>query len=83
MRANKAKIDVMVMQENDASSWLDAGAQGAYRGGMLPEAWYRVGVYLSRKYTEPGGFIALPGWEWSHRNRRQAPEPSNRHFCRR
>ncbi len=70
---DKAKIDVMVMQENDASSWLDAGAQGAYRGGMLPEAWYRVGVYLSRKYTEPGGFIALPGWEWSHRTDDKRP----------
>ena len=70
---DKAKIDVMVMQENDASSWLDAGAQGAYRGGMLPEAWYRIGVYLSRKYTEPGRFIALPGWEWSDRTDDKRP----------
>ena len=70
---DKAKIDVIVMQENDASSWLDAGAQGAYRGGMLPEAWYRVGVYLSRKYTEPGRFLALPGWEWSHRTDDKRP----------
>ena len=70
---DKAKIDVMVMQENDASSWLDAGAQGTYRGGMLTESWYRVGVYLSRKYTEDGRFVALPGWEWSHRTDDKKP----------
>ena len=70
---DKAKIDVMVMQENDASSWLDANPQGSYRGGMLPEAAYRVGVYLSRKYTEPGRFIALPGWEWSDRTDDKRP----------
>ena len=64
---DKAKIDVMVMQENDASSWLDSGAQGSYRGGMLTESGYRMGIYLSRKHTEPGVFVALPGWEWSHR----------------
>ena len=64
---DKAKIDVMVLQENDASSWLDSGAQGSYRGGMLPESAYRLGVYLSRKYSEPGEFLALPGWEWSDR----------------
>jgi len=70
---DKAKIDVMVMQENDASSWLDSGAQGTYRGGMLPESWYRVGVYLSREYSENGRFLALPGWEWSHRTDDKKP----------
>ena len=70
---DKAKIDVMVMQENDASSWLDSGAQGTYRGGMLPESWYRVGVYLSRKHTKNGQFVALPGWEWSHRTDDKKP----------
>jgi hypothetical protein len=70
---DKAKIDVMVMQENDASSWLDSGAQGSYRGGMLPESGYRMGVYLSRKYTESGEFVALPGWEWSHRTDDKRP----------
>ena len=70
---DKAKIDVVVMQENDASSWLDAGAQGAYRGGALTEASYRLGVYLSRRYSEPGRFLALPGWEWSHRTDDKKP----------
>ncbi len=70
---DKAKIDVMVMQENDASSWLDTGAQGSYRGGMLTESGYRMGVYFSRKYTEPGEFVALAGWEWSHRTDDKRP----------
>ncbi len=64
---DKAKIDVVVMQENDAASWLNNSAQGVYQGQNLAEAAYRLSVYYSRKYTEPGRLIALPGWEWSDR----------------
>jgi len=64
---DKAKIDVIVMQENDASSWLDSNAQGAYRNQVLTDSEYALSVYYSRKYTEPGRFVALPGWEWSDR----------------
>ncbi|MBI1357506.1 MAG: DUF3604 domain-containing protein [Acidobacteria bacterium] len=64
---DKAKIDVVVMQENDASSWLDANDQGAYRNQVLTDSEYALSVYFSRKYTEPGRFVALPGWEWSDR----------------
>jgi hypothetical protein len=64
---DKAKIDVVVMQENDAASWLNANPQGNYHGLNLPESNFRLGVYYSRIYTEPGRFIALPGWEYSAR----------------
>jgi len=64
---DKAKIDAVVMQDNDAASWLNSGSQGAYQGQNLPESNYRLGVYYSRKYNEPGKFVALPGWEWSDR----------------
>lgn len=64
---DKAKIDVVVMQENDASSWLDSNDQGAYRNQVLTDSEYALSVYYSRKYTEPGRFVALPGWEWSDR----------------
>lgn len=64
---DKAKIDVVVMQENDAASWLNSSAQGVYQGENLAESAYQLSVYYSRKYTEPGRFIALPGWEWSDR----------------
>jgi hypothetical protein len=64
---DKSKIDVVVMQENDAASWLNINPQGTHRGLNLPESNYRLGVYYSRKYTEPGRFVALPGWEWSGR----------------
>ena len=64
---DKAKIDVIVMQENDASSWLDSNDQGAYRNQVLTDSEYALSVYFSRKYTEPGRFVALPGWEWSDR----------------
>ena len=70
---DKARIDVIVLQENDASSWLNANPQGSLRGGMLPESTYRYGVYLSRRHTEPGKFIALPGWEWSDRTDDKRP----------
>ena len=64
---DKAKLDVVVMQENDAASWLNHNDQGAYRGQVLTEAEYALSVYFSRRYTEPGRFVALPGWEWSDR----------------
>jgi hypothetical protein len=64
---DKAKIDVVVMQENDAASWLNHNPQGAYRGQVLTESEYALSVYFSRRYTEPGRFVALAGWEWSDR----------------
>ena len=64
---DKAKIDIVVMQENDAASWLNANTQGAYRGQVLTDSEYALSVYFSRRYTVPGRFIALPGWEWSDR----------------
>ena len=64
---DKAAMDVVVMQENDASSWLDANDQGAYRNQVLTDSEYALSVYLSRTYAEPGRFVALPGWEWSDR----------------
>ncbi len=64
---DKAKLDVVVMQENDAASWLNSNDQGAYRGQVLTESEYALSVYFSRRYTEPGRFVALPGWEWSDR----------------
>lgn len=64
---DKARLDVVVMQENDASSWLDANPQGAYRNQMLTDSEYALSVYFSRRYTEPGRFVALAGWEWSDR----------------
>lgn len=64
---DKAAIDIVVMQENDAASWLNSNDQGAYRGQVLTDSEYALSVYFSRKYTEPGRFIALPGFEWSDR----------------
>ena len=64
---DKALLDVVVMQENDAASWLNSNAQGAYRGQVLTDSEYALSVYFSRRYTEEGDFIALPGWEWSDR----------------
>ncbi len=64
---DKAKIDVVVMQENDAASWLNHNNQGAYRGQVLTDSEYAMSVYFSRRYTEPGRFVALAGWEWSDR----------------
>ncbi len=64
---DKALLDVVVMQENDAASWLNSNAQGAYRGQVLTDSEYALSVYFSRRYTEQGRFIALPGWEWSDR----------------
>jgi hypothetical protein len=60
---DKARLDVVVMQENDANSWM----KKAYRNHLLSQAEYELSTYLSRRYTENGRFVALPGWEWSHR----------------
>jgi hypothetical protein len=56
-----------VMQENDSNSWMNSNPQGAFRDQMLTESEYALSVYFSRKYTETGRFVALPGWEWSQR----------------
>ncbi|HKJ69586.1 MAG TPA: DUF3604 domain-containing protein, partial [bacterium] len=64
---DKANLDVVVMQENDAASWLNSNSQGAFQGQNLAESAYRLSVYYSRKFAEPGCFIPLPGWEWSDR----------------
>jgi hypothetical protein len=52
---DKARLDIVVMQEND------------FIGRMLTEGEYRLSAHLSRRFTEPGRFVALPGYEWTHR----------------
>lgn len=64
---DKARIDIVVMQENDAASWLNGNNQGNYRGQVLTDSEYALSVYFSRRYTVPGRFVALPGFEWSDR----------------
>ncbi len=64
---DRALLDVIVMQENDANSWMNRNPEGAFRNHLLPQAEYELSVYYSRRYTEPGRFVALPGWEWSQR----------------
>lgn len=64
---DKAKIDVVVMVENDAASWLNRSPRGVFQGENLTESAYQLSLYYSLKYTEAGHFIALPGWEWSAR----------------
>lgn len=62
---DKAAIDVAVVQENDVNSWLTS----AYVDHRLSASEYAQSVYFSRRYTEPGRFVALPGFEWSQRTR--------------
>jgi len=64
---DRALIDVVVHSENDSNSWMNAHPQGAFRNHNLTEAEYRMGIYLARRYSENGRFLALPGWEWSAR----------------
>lgn len=64
---DRARLDVIVMQENDSNSWMDRNPEGAFRNHLLSQAEYELSVYFSRRYTEPGRFVALPGWEWSQR----------------
>jgi len=52
---DQARLDVVVIQEND------------FIGRMLTEGEYRYSVSMSRWFTEPGRFVALPGYEWTHR----------------
>lgn len=64
---NKARLDVVVMQENDSNSWMNRNPQGAFRNLLLSQAEYELSVYFSRRYTENGRFVAMPGFEWSQR----------------
>ncbi len=64
---DKARLDVVVMQENDSNSWMNDKPQGAFRNHLLTQSEYELSVYFSRRYTEQGRFLALPGYEWSQR----------------
>lgn len=50
-----ARIDAVVIQEND------------FYSRMLTEGEYRTGLHYSRLLNEPGKFLALAGYEWTHR----------------
>lgn len=50
-----ARIDAVVIQEND------------FYSRMLTEGEYRMGLHYSRLLNEPGRFLALAGYEWTHR----------------
>jgi hypothetical protein len=60
---DKAAIDVVVIQENDSNSW----SRKAFVDHRLNASEYALSIYYSRRYTEPGRFVALPGFEWSQR----------------
>jgi len=64
---DKARIDVLVMTENDSNSWMNNNPQGAFRDHLLTQSEYALSTYYARKYTENGRFVALPGYEWSQR----------------
>jgi len=53
---DKARLDVVVFTENDHmyNAWLT-------------EAEFALGVYYAKRYTCPGRFVALPGYEWTSR----------------
>lgn len=53
---DRARLDVMVLQDNDE-----------VHGRILTEGEYRLGQSTSRWITEPGRFVALPGYEWTQR----------------
>ena len=53
---DRAKLDVMVLQDNDE-----------VHGRILTEGEYQTGVSHSQWITEPGKFVALPGYEWTQR----------------
>ena len=53
---DRAKLDVMVLQDNDE-----------VHGRILTEGEYRIGASHSQWITEPGKFVALPGYEWTQR----------------
>ncbi len=56
---DRAKLDVMVLQDNDD-----------VHGCLLTEGEYYLGMLHSQRFTEPGRFIALPGYEWTQRKGR-------------
>ncbi len=56
---DRAKLDVMVLQDNDD-----------VHGCVLTEGEYYMGMLHSQRYTRPGSFIALPGYEWTQRKAR-------------
>jgi uncharacterized protein DUF3604 len=60
---DKALIDVVVLQENDSNSW----ATKAYVDHRLTASDYSLSIFLSRRHSKPGRFLAIPGWEWSQR----------------
>jgi hypothetical protein len=70
---DKVKLDVVVMQENDVNTWMDTNPAAAFRNHALTESDYALSVYFSRRYTERGRFVALPGWEWSDRTEDNKP----------
>ncbi len=53
---DRAKLDVMVLQDNDD-----------VHGCLLTEGEYYLGMLHSQRFTEPGRFLALPGYEWTQR----------------
>ena len=56
---DRANLDVMVLQDNDD-----------VHGCLLTEGEYYMGMLHSQRYTVPGKFIALPGYEWTQRKPR-------------
>ncbi len=56
---DRAKLDVMVLQDNDD-----------VHGCLLTEGEYYLGMLHSQRFTRPGEFIALPGYEWTQRKGR-------------
>ncbi len=56
---DRAKLDVMVLQDNDD-----------VHGCLLTEGEYYLGMLHSQRFTKPGEFIALPGYEWTQRKGR-------------
>ena len=56
---DRAKLDVMVLQDNDD-----------VHGCLLTEGEYYMGMLHSQRFTRPGSFIALPGYEWTQRKTR-------------
>lgn len=56
---DRANLDVMVLQDNDD-----------VHGCLLTEGEYYMGMLHSQRYTKPGKFLALPGYEWTQRKAR-------------
>ncbi len=58
---DEARLDAVVIQEND------------FIGRALTEGEYRYSVHMSRSFAEPGRFVSLPGFEWTHRGHDNKP----------